>query len=65
MRGAIPPLPNTPSWCGAQLKHRDNFTYLFPLRISPPSRYSGGRSIPVTNGKEYIMTVAKMRYRII
>jgi hypothetical protein len=26
MRGAIPPLPNTPSWRGAQLKHRDNFT---------------------------------------
>jgi hypothetical protein len=26
MRGAIPPLPNTPSWRGAQLqrKHRDN-----------------------------------------
>jgi len=25
MNGAIPPLPNTPSWRGAQLKHRDNF----------------------------------------
>jgi hypothetical protein len=25
MGGAIPPLPNTPSWRGAQLKHRDNF----------------------------------------
>jgi hypothetical protein len=23
MRGAIPPLPSTPSWRGAQLKHRD------------------------------------------
>jgi hypothetical protein len=23
MSGAIPPLPNTPSWHGAQLKHRD------------------------------------------
>jgi hypothetical protein len=23
---AIPPLPNTPHCCGAQLKHRDNFT---------------------------------------
>jgi len=21
MRGAIPPLPNKPSWCGAQLKN--------------------------------------------
>jgi hypothetical protein len=26
MIGAIPPLPNTPLWRGAQLKHRDNFT---------------------------------------
>jgi hypothetical protein len=26
MSGDIPPLPNTPSWCGAQLKHRDNYT---------------------------------------
>jgi hypothetical protein len=23
MRGAIPPVPNTSSWRGAQLKHRD------------------------------------------
>jgi hypothetical protein len=29
MSGAIPPLPNTPSWRGAQLKHRDNFTLLW------------------------------------
>jgi hypothetical protein len=33
MRGAIPPLPNTPSWRGAQLekKHRYNFTFTFYL----------------------------------
>jgi len=31
MRGAIPPFPNTPSWRGAQLKHRDNFTFHYPL----------------------------------
>jgi hypothetical protein len=30
MRGAIPPLPNTPSWCGAQLKHRDKFYFTTP-----------------------------------
>jgi hypothetical protein len=24
MRGAIPPLPNTPLVCGAKLKHRDS-----------------------------------------
>jgi hypothetical protein len=29
MSGAIPPLPNTPPWRGAQLKHRDNFTFTF------------------------------------
>jgi hypothetical protein len=29
MRGAVPALPNTSLWCGAQLKkkHRDNFTF--------------------------------------
>jgi len=27
MRGALPLLPNTPSWRGAQLKCRENFTY--------------------------------------
>jgi hypothetical protein len=31
MSGATHPLPNTPSWCGAQLKkkHGDNFTFTF------------------------------------
>jgi hypothetical protein len=29
MRGDIPPLPNTSSWRGAQLKHRDNFTFTY------------------------------------
>jgi hypothetical protein len=28
MRGAIPLLPNTPSWLGAEFKHSDNFTFL-------------------------------------
>jgi len=27
MRGAISLLPNTPSWRGDQLKHRDDFTF--------------------------------------
>jgi len=31
MRGVIPPLPNTPSWRGAELKHRDNFTFYTEL----------------------------------
>jgi len=31
MSGAIPPLPNTPSWRGAQLKtsDRENFIFIF------------------------------------
>jgi hypothetical protein len=29
MSGAIPPLPNMPSWRCAQLKHRDRFTFTF------------------------------------
>jgi hypothetical protein len=29
MRAAIPPLPNTPPWSGAQLKHRGKFTFTF------------------------------------
>jgi len=28
MSGAIPPLPNTSSWRGAELKQRGNFTFL-------------------------------------
>jgi hypothetical protein len=29
MRDAIPPLPNTRSWRGAQLKHRDDLPVLY------------------------------------
>jgi len=40
MRGAIPPLPSTPSWCGAQFKkHRDNFT-LYLCRSQAVQLYS-------------------------
>jgi hypothetical protein len=31
MRGAIPPLPNTSSWRGVELKHRDNFIFTLLL----------------------------------
>jgi len=34
MSGAISPFPNTPSWRGAQLKHRDNFTFTFTIYTS-------------------------------
>jgi hypothetical protein len=26
--------PNTPSWCGAQLKHRDNFTFYLCISLN-------------------------------
>jgi len=29
MRGVKPHSPNTPSWRGAQLNHRDSFTFTF------------------------------------
>jgi hypothetical protein len=38
MRGAIPPRLNSPSWRGAQLKHRDNFTFNFTF---PTEVYEG------------------------
>jgi hypothetical protein len=34
MSEAIPPLPNTPSWRGAQLKHRDNFNFTFTFTFT-------------------------------
>jgi hypothetical protein len=46
MRGAIPPFPNTPSWCGAQLKHRDNFTLTSELDGSELSASRYGRFNP-------------------
>jgi hypothetical protein len=34
MSGIIPPLPNTPPWPGAQLNHKDNFTFTFTVWYS-------------------------------
>jgi len=34
MSGDIPPLPNTPSWRDAPLKHRDNFTFTLSGNLS-------------------------------
>jgi hypothetical protein len=43
MSGAMPSLPNTPSWRGAELKQRDNF-YLCPklgsLNTVPDERFT-------------------------
>jgi hypothetical protein len=54
MRGAISPLPNTPSWRGAQLakKHRDNFTFTFlPQRLwGPPTSCNVLWSPPALSG---------------
>jgi hypothetical protein len=33
MSGAIPPLPNTPSWRGAHLKHRGSFTVSYIIYV--------------------------------
>jgi hypothetical protein len=42
MRGDIPPLPNTRSRRGAQLKYRDNFTfYLYFKSHVPPTHALG------------------------
>jgi hypothetical protein len=40
MSGAIPHSPNMPSWHGAQLKHRENFTFslLVGVKKSQKSR---------------------------
>jgi hypothetical protein len=37
--------PNTPSWCGVQLKHRDNFTFnvTYPIASKKASRIFGMR----------------------
>jgi len=46
MCGAMPPLPKTPSWRCAQLKHGDNFT--FTAMPHSPSQGSGSRTGAVT-----------------
>jgi hypothetical protein len=44
MCGAIPPLPNTPSWCGAQFKKSTGTTLPLPLHISDTRVSSGNIS---------------------
>jgi hypothetical protein len=55
MNGAIPPLPNTPSWHGAQLKHRDKFALLSPKHIFVTN---------FTNSASYLLRNRVMRYNI-
>jgi len=33
MRGAEPLLPNTPTWCGVQLKHKDKFVFIITFHL--------------------------------
>jgi len=40
MSEAIPPLPNTPSWSDAQLKHRYKFTFTFKTTRTPDFIYN-------------------------
>jgi hypothetical protein len=55
MRRAVPPLPNTPSWRGAQLQHRDNFNFYITNtdRIDPS----------FDNNTMTVLTAAKMPRR--
>jgi hypothetical protein len=52
MRGAIPPLPNTPSWCGAQLKKSTGSTLFSPLPL-------------IENVKKYISVITKSPLQIL
>jgi hypothetical protein len=48
MSGAIPPLPNTSSWRGAQPKHRDNCTFTWtPSYIT--ALIMGTETVPETS----------------
>jgi hypothetical protein len=53
MSGAIIHSPTMPSWCGAQLKHRDNFTFTFRrIRIIMIIRRESGQPLKkVLEGK--------------
>jgi hypothetical protein len=48
MSGAILPFPNTPSWHGAQLKHRDNFTFNFTFTFTRPWSLSWARRMIIS-----------------
>jgi hypothetical protein len=52
IHGDIPPLPNTSSWRGVQLKHRDNFTFTFTFFPLVPGDLSPGMKCPGAGGRE-------------
>jgi hypothetical protein len=52
--------PNTPSWRGAQLKHRDNFIFLTFMMCGLVDRTSGNMMLrriggPKWNGDNYVI----------
>jgi hypothetical protein len=49
MSGAIHPLPNMPSWRGAQLKNTNNFTFTFILTVTVSRLKTGDGSTPETS----------------
>jgi hypothetical protein len=52
IRVAIPPLPNTPSWRGAQLQHRDNCTFtIIMLGCLDKKNEMGGKCSTHGDGK--------------
>jgi hypothetical protein len=61
MSGTIPPLPNSPSWCGALLKHRENFTFTFYRRSllieTFPMRYPVKLRVLKAKGVQVIQSV--------
>jgi hypothetical protein len=69
MRGAIPPLPNMPSWCGAQFKKKAQGLYFCTVKCKGSNALSKHHSdiIPVKtirfcllNTASNVQTVAKL-----
>jgi hypothetical protein len=62
MRGAIPPLPNKPSWRDAQLQHRNNFSFISTLTEAHHSKEVSLAAIKTpTLGPIYVETAYEKR----
>jgi hypothetical protein len=60
MSGTIPQLPNTPLWRGAQLKHRDNFTFTFTFYSTLLTELIQRRQIKQETSSFYTCILAKV-----
>jgi hypothetical protein len=58
MCGVIPPLPNTLSWRGAQLKHRGTFTCSINVKLIKVA-IGWTRNLVRRNKKQYTILVKK------